>query len=475
MSDPLQDGEAKSQAILEAVADGIITVDEQGIIDSFNPAAEKIFRYTATEAAGQNISELIPDYYGPVTADQASDPLEALSPRSVEFKRELEGRRKDGSTFPIDLAVTEIEIAGRRYFISIVGDLTEQLAGQDEERRMAAIVNSVGDAIISCDTQGIIDSWNSGAEVLYGYTAQEAIGRPLHIITPREFASAFDERIETAIARETSGNFETQRLTKDERKVEVSISVSRIFDAQGNVIGLVAVHRDVSSQKLAEKGQRDLAVVEERNRLAREIHDTLAQSLTMMVLRLELAGETMESDPAAAREELESVKLLATKCLEEARRSVWDLQPQALDSAGLVEAVQVEVERLWESNIEGELRVSGAEAIAMDPRNRSAALRIVQEALNNIINHSKAKTAVVALRFEPESLRITVVDNGIGFEPRAVRVISPMAGGFGLNNMQERARLTGGSMQVHSNPGQGTSVVVYIPYHFAEPGITDSN
>ena len=335
------------------------------------------------------------------------------------------------------------------------------------EGRYRAILQAVADAVISCDTEGVIDSWNSGAESLYGYTAGEAIGNPIGIIMPWEFISSYDERIKAAVAGEISGIFEAKRLTKDKLTVSVSINVSRIIDAQGNVIGLAAVHRDVASQKLAEKGRRDLAVVEERNRLAREIHDTLAQSLTLMVLRMGFAGEAMASDPAAARAELESIAILATECVEEVRRSVWDLQPQALDSSGLVEAVQNEVKRLHLNNIDGALRVSGAEIVAMDPRNRSAALRVIQEALNNVIKHSKAKTASVFLGFDPEELCITVADNGIGFDHPGRQVGSPSGGGFGLTSMQERARLIGGSVQVQSTLGQGTTVNVCIPYRSA--------
>ncbi len=191
-----------------------------------------------------------------------------------------------------------------------------------------------------------------------------------------------------------------------------------------------------------------------------------------MVLRLDLAGETMESDPAAARAGLDSIKLLAAKCVEEARRSIWDLQPQALDSAGLVEALKNEVARLSESGIDGELRVEGAEAIEMDPRNQSAALRIVQEALNNIINHSKAKTALVSLYYYQQELKITVADNGIGFEHLTNRTVSVSGGGFGLTSMRERALLAGGSAVVQSTPGQGTTVEIRIPYDSPNPGIT---
>lgn len=472
MSDSLQNGEARSQVILQAVADGIVTIDERGMIDWLNPAAENIFGYAHIQTVGRNIHELIPEYDERLAVSGPPDPLEAETPRSSGFRREMEGRRKDGSRFSIDLAVTEVEIAGRRHSIIVVRELTGWLEDQNDLRLLAEIVNSVDDGIISCDSQGIIKTWNKGAAALYGYTAEEAVGYPLQIITPQEFAPTLGARIRTALAGEISGSFETQRLTKYHRTVDVSISVSRILDAQGDVIGLAAVHRDVSSQKLAQKAQRDLFVFEERNRLDREIHDTLAQSLTVMVLRLDLAGETMESDPAAARAGLDSIKLLAAKCVEEARRSIWDLQPQALDSAGLVEALKNEVARLSENGIDGELRVEGAEAIEMDPRNQSAALRIVQEALNNIINHSKAKTALVSLYYYQQELKITVADNGIGFEHLTNRTVSASGGGFGLTSMRERALLAGGSAVVQSTPGQGTTVEIRIPYDSPNPGIT---
>ena len=471
----IQDSEIQSQAILQTLADGIVIINDKGIIESLNPAAEYMFGYSATDAIGRYVRDLIPDHDGLFAIDHASKPAEAQWPRIVSLRRELQGRRQDGSIFPIDLAVTEVELGGRRHFTNIVRDITERLEAQEMVQRLAAIVESVDDAIISCDIHGIIDSWNSGAEALYGYTAGEAIGESIEIITPRESVATLAERFRTVLAGSKLEHLETQRLTKHHRKVDVSISGCRILDARGSVAGLAAIHRDISSQKRAEIVQKDLAVVEERNRLSREIHDTLAQSLTAMGLLLELAGRTIVSDPEATRADLKSARILAIKCVEEVRRSIWDLHPQALESSGLADAIKIEVERLRENDIEGEFFVSGSEAIAMARRNQSAALRVVQEALSNVVKHSKAKTAVVSLYFDQEGLGITVTDDGIGFDHRARQTISPTGGGFGITSMQERARLTGGSVQVQSTPGQGTTVVVCIPYRAGEPGITASH
>ncbi len=339
---PGRGGVAWAQAILQTVADGILLIDEQGIIESINPAAEHLFRYHAREVVGRDIRELMPDHHGPAAPGQEPGSPGAGYRRFTGLRRELEGRREDGSTFPIDLAVTELEIGGRRHFTNIV--------------------------------------------------------------------------------------------------------------------------RDITDQKRAEYEERERAVAAERNRLSREIHDTLAQSLSVMVMRLELAGHNVISDPEATRADLESAKLLAVACVEDIRRSIWDLQPKALESTSLVDAIKKGAERLEQSGIESEFKVSGAHETPMAGRNQSAALRVVQEAVSNVINHSRAKTAVVSLYFGPVCLLITVADDGIGFDQGAVQGISPSGGSFGLASMRERARLTGGSVEVQSAPGQGTTVEIRIPY-----------
>ena len=327
-----------------------------------------------------------------------------------------------------------------------------------------AVLQAVNDAIISCDIEGVVVTWNREAEALYGYTAVEAIGSSLGIIKPPEFPPTLMAGIEDASSGPASRNIETERLTKTKQIVEVAISESPIYDGEGSVVGLAAIHRELSKQKLAEKGLRDLAVVGERNRLSREFHDTLVQTLAVMALRLGFAGESIISDPIAAQQELASIELLVKKCKEDVRRSLWDLRPQGLDSSGLEDAVRKEVESIRDKEIDVAMRVSGAETVPMDRQNKAAALRIVQESVNNIVNHAMTKTASVYLGFEPEEVCITVADNGGGFEHSAGQAESPAGGGFGLNSMQERARLTGGSLKVRSILGRGTTVEARIPY-----------
>ncbi len=344
--------------------------------------------------------------------------------------------------------------------------------------RLPNLLNQLKDAVFLIDPESdsIADA-NPEACALLGYSREELISIGVFAVHPddiQEFQK-FTQLVRAGGGGWTDG---LRCLTKSGGvlAIEIYASIISIYGEIGTVVIVRAVadgHPD--ARKIEVERQRNVAIVEERNQLASEIHDTLVQPLTLMVLRLEMADDAMDGDQTVARAELESIRLLAASCVEEARRSIWDLQPQVLDSSGLVEAVEIEVERLRQNNIEGDLRVTGAEPIALCHRNKSAALRVVQEALNNVINYSQAKTAVVSIYFDLEELRITVADDGVGFEHRATQGISPTGGGFGLTNMRERARLTGGLMQVQSTLGQGTTVEARIPYESTEPGVTGAN
>lgn len=208
---------------------------------------------------------------------------------------------------------------------------------------------------------------------------------------------------------------------------------------------------------------REQATVEERNRLAREIHDTLAQSIVGIMVRLEAAEELGRRDPAAARAEVHSARELARQSLEEARRSVWNLHPRALGDGTLAQAVRREVERAQAEGIEASLDVEGTEPASIDSRCELAVLRIAQEAMTNTLRHAQARTVRVTLTFGADEMRLLISDDGIGFDPSAEeRALSP-TGGFGMTSMQERARLAGGWAEVRSAPGMGTEVEALIP------------
>ena len=207
---------------------------------------------------------------------------------------------------------------------------------------------------------------------------------------------------------------------------------------------------------------RDLAVLEERNRMAREIHDTLAQGFTGIVIQLEAGEQAIEEDPDELQQHITVAKGLARQCLAEARRSVWNLLPENLEDNPLDVVIATEVERFDTTGSETvSFRLLGARrqlpAVA-----QAALLRICQESLTNMRKYAEASSVEVTLDFALDAVTLSVVDDGVGFDPDAVR-IEEGRGGFGLTGMRQRARLLRGDVEIDSAPGRGTRVEARIP------------
>jgi PAS domain S-box-containing protein len=206
---------------------------------------------------------------------------------------------------------------------------------------------------------------------------------------------------------------------------------------------------------------RALAVVEERNRLAREIHDTLAQGFTGIILQLQVAESLLEGEEPAARERLTRAQELARASLHEARRSVLNLRPSPLQGRTLPEALAAHL-ATWRGHTGIAARFSSTGTPRpLDPETEEALLRVAQEALNNTYKHARASQVEVTLTIAPDRVRLMVCDDGTGFVP------GPQGGtgGFGLVSMRERVARLAGDLAIESGPGQGTCLQATIADH----------
>ncbi len=211
---------------------------------------------------------------------------------------------------------------------------------------------------------------------------------------------------------------------------------------------------------------RQIAVMEERNRMAREIHDTLAQGFSGIILQLEAAEQAMGSDEPGLQRHLNQARNLARKSLAEARRSVWNLRPQALEQKPLTEAIKQEADRFSQTTgVSVKINILGNKR-NLPPEIEAGILRIFQESVTNVRKHAKATEVEVNLTFSDSTAELTVRDNGVGFKQR---VAGDGKGGkkksdtFGLISMRERARGFGGTFEVQSRAGRGTLVKIVIP------------
>lgn len=210
-----------------------------------------------------------------------------------------------------------------------------------------------------------------------------------------------------------------------------------------------------------EQTSRQAGVLEERQRLAREIHDTLAQGFASIVVQLEAAEMAAQNETFAGRY-LEQARAAAREGLSEARRMVWAMRPEILENTSLPEALGRLLQR-WqeESGIKAQFTLTG-EPRPLHPELEVGLLRIAQEALANIRKHSRARQATLTLSYLNDVVLMDVQDDGVGLQP-------PSSGSFGLRSMRERVEALGGHMTVESEAGQGTTLAFSLPLYRAEP------
>jgi len=207
---------------------------------------------------------------------------------------------------------------------------------------------------------------------------------------------------------------------------------------------------------------RSMAVTEERNRMAREIHDTLAQGFTGIILQLEATEQALGETDDDVQKHLNQARSLARKSLAEARRSVWNLSPQALEQLRLDEAIKHEVDRFKHDNGIDATYTQYGERRDIPPEMGTAIFRICQESLANVAKHAQATSVEVVLDFEGSEIDLIIKDNGTGFDLENDGKVG-RSGGFGLISMRERALGQNGKFDVQSEKGSGTVIKVSFP------------
>jgi PAS domain S-box-containing protein len=331
---PLLESEARLRAILETAIEGIITIDERGLVESMNPAAEKIFGYGALEVVGRNVSVLMPSPYREHHDGYLSNYLRTGQAKIIGIGREVVGQRKDGSTFPMDLSVGEVKLDGRRLFTGFVRDITER------------------------------------------------------------------KQLQAAIPA---------------------------------------------------------AAEQEKARIARELHDGLGQQIggTLFLTR-GLARDLKEACSPLAERAAQISKLL-DDALTQTRGLARGLYPLPAEPDGLMAALEALALRVTsEHGLECRFECDTA-VLVHDKAVATHLYRLSQEAVHNALNHSRATRLEIRLELTPDTLRLTVRDNGVGFTGELPR------GGLGMQTMKHRAALMGAELLVQNAPQAGVEVVCSVP------------
>ena len=343
--------------------------------------------------------------------------------------------------------------------IGLVGvhrDITARRRAEQQVARLALIVESSSDAIISTNFEGKVVSWNKAAERIFGYTAEEMIGQsPVRLSAPGRRA---ETRRLQALVR--SGEFlkevETQRQTKDGKTLDVAVTLSPIFDAERQVVGASVIARDITERKRMEREILEISENEKR-RIGQDLHDDLCQYLVGISLLANVLHDNLLQEQRKEAEDAREINRLVSQAITKARSIAKGLAPLELSGIGFMNACQelsIMVQRLF--NIACELECEQPVEIA----DASAAVhfyRIAQEAVHNAAKHSNGTRIIIRLVLDGTGLILSVEDDGVGGAAAA------RSGGLGLHTMKYRARMIGAQLEFRRGVPRGTIVRCHLP------------
>ncbi len=334
---------------------------------------------------------------------------------------------------------------------------------------LAALLDSAMDAIISIDEAEHIVMYNRAAEQTFGWSAAQVMGQPLSMLMPERFRRGHGDHVRRFAATGVTTRRKGQGgdgvtlwgLRADGSEFPMDASISQIATGHGKVFSVIL--RDVTErvrarQDLARFATEAAAVREqEKSRVARELHDELAQSLTALKMDAIWLRDHLGGHPAATDKALGMLRMLDTS-IASVRRIAADLRPLILDDLGLVPAIEWLAQTFSQRHgVACELDID--ESLELQEPYATAVFRIVQESLVNVAKHAQARTARVRVAREGGEIVLEVRDDGAGFDAAAAR--KPQS--LGLIGLRERAQLLEGTVRIDSAPGQGTCVQARIP------------
>jgi PAS domain S-box-containing protein len=248
----------KFRALLETAPDAIVIIDETGRIRLVNAQTERLFGYARETLVGRPIEVLIPERMRTRHGEHRRLYFGSPKLRDMGVGLDLLGRRKDGSEFPVEISLSPLQTEEGVWASAAVRDVSERKRERDTAARLAAIVESSNDAIMGKDLDGRITSWNRAAEAMFGYQSSEIIGESIERLIPPERWEEETEILARVRKGEQIKQYGTERLTRGGRRIEVSLTISPIYDAQGRIVGASTIGRDLGGAKKAERKFRDL-------------------------------------------------------------------------------------------------------------------------------------------------------------------------------------------------------------------------
>jgi PAS domain S-box-containing protein len=474
--------------VIETMPSAIVIADHQGRIVLVNQAAEKLFGYRREDLLGQPVQRLLP------LPSAATETPGASLPASGG----LLGRRKDGSQVSIAIEQHRIDAADEPLMLNVIVDIGQRTADAEARSRLAAIVSTADDAIVSKDLQGIITTWNAAAERLFGWPAAEAIGQHMRLYIPADRLADEERYLELLGSGQPVRSLETERLHRSGRRIPVWITISPICDAAGKVTGVSKIVRDITEKKRVEQELR-------------QAHALLEQRVAERTQELEAANKELEAFSYSVSHDLRSplraidgfsrilLEDYAAALPDEARDFLHDVRGSAQQMGRLVDDLlafsrlsrqplrrqRVEMNELVQQSLgelsranstdHVELRIGNLPPCSGDP---ALLKQVWVNLISNAIKYSrKVAQPVVEIASVPgedSQTSYLVRDNGVGFDMRYAHKLFGVfqrlhraeefeGTGVGLAIVQRVVHRHGGRVWADAQPNLGATFFFTLP------------
>jgi len=484
----LRESEERYRKLVETAMDSIITFDHAGLILSCNAATEHMFGYRIEEMVGRNISILLPTWF---TEGGDESPVDAANRimRLIGLWREVNGRRRQGDDFPVEIAVSESFANSEIRYTGILRDISERKRTEAELRWRAGLLAQTHDAVVVWRMGGGVIYWNHGAEELYGWKVAEAAGRPIHRLLSSGLPLS-EEEFHRQLMENGRWQGEIRQTTKDGQAVIVESRMVTLTEEFGCILVLEtnrdvterrAIHEKVcrlaeeledrvkdrtkellQSQTLLRQLASELTIAEqrERRRLATDLHDYLAQLL--VCARLKVAQSRGRMEDSEAESWLGESDDILQQALTYTRSLVAQLTPMALHEFGLAAALKWLADQMRQQyRLSVQVDVQQGMSVTLPEDQSVLIFQSIRELLINVAKHARIDQAAVRMEQRDGRLVIAVIDEGLGSDTTTSP--PPTSSKFGLFSIGERMRALGGTFEFRSIHGKGTTATLTLP------------
>jgi len=502
------DSDVLFRMAVEAAPNAMVMIDPRGAIAMVNAQTERVFGYDRSEMLGQPIEMLLPARFGKSHPARRDGFFANPKPRAMGEGRDLYARRKNGEEFPVEIGLNPIETSDGVVVLSAILDITkrkaDELALRESEhraRRLAAIVESSEDAIIGCDLEGVVTSWNRSAEHIFGYPETEMLGQSILRVAAPGYEAEMREILGRVALGERIDHYRTLRRCANGSTVNISLSVSPIYDVSGRLVGVSKVARDVTDAARSETALRESqlrlqelqaellhvsrlsAMGEMASALAHEVNQPLAAISNYMrgsrrllaaspdplARRIEDALDKAAEQAVRAGQIIRRLRgFVARDDAEKQRENLEKLAEDAL-ALGLIGQNELGLKLRRELDSETFVLVDRVQI-------QQVLVNLVRNAAEAMAGCERRELTVAARPVADEMVEVTVSDTGRGlpshvrenlFQPFFTTKASGM--GVGLSISRSIVEAHGGEMRAGASPSGGAAFSFTLPLAPTEP------